>query len=274
MDIKKIIESTPDRVEAIKTALANSPTRPDYSNWMKALAIAFRPVDAMSEMDALACAMRMATLGMDPSPAAGHVNLIKRGGVYRLEEGYKFRLYLLHLAGWTTETHTVNKGEDCRIVVRGGRSEINHSYSLGQRDPEIEASYCITERVHGGKVQRFVALVDNNQLRRIKQTANAWAAGPEAMAKKAAVHRLRHTMPIEALGLSAAATSALAELDSSELDGVFMLPASPSAAAISSMSDFYALYDMTPDDIDAAEAEYPSIEDRKAFIKANFDLKQ
>lgn len=274
MNIKEIIQATPDRIEAIKTALANSPTCPDYGNWVKSLAIAFKTVTAMGELDAFACAMRMATLGMDPSPAAGHVYLINRGGAYRLEEGYKFRLYLLYLAGWTTETHTVNSGEDCRISVKGGRTEIDHVYSLGRREPEIQASYCITERLYKGKVQRFIALVDSNEMNRIRDVKNAWAKGPEAMAKKAAVHRLRHTMPIEALGLSAAATSALAELEASELDGVVMLPAAAKVDDISSMSDFYAAYDMTIDDIDAAERDYPFSDERKEFIKTNFDLKE
>ena len=269
-----MIEASADRVEAIKAALANSPSRPEYGSWIKSLYTAFKAVDGMSELDAYACALRIASLGMDPAPAAGHVNIIKRGGVWRLEEGYKFRLYLLHLAGWTTETHTVNKGENCRIVVRDGKTEIEHSYNLGMRDPEIQASYCITHRVHAGQVQRYLALVDNNQINRIRQTANAWAAGPEAMAKKAAVHRLRHTMPIEALGLSAAATTALAELDASELDALTMIPASPKVAEISSMSEFYKKYDMTVDDIDAAERDYPNADERRRFIESNFDLKR
>jgi recombinational DNA repair protein RecT len=274
MDIKSIITATPERIQAVKYALAASPTRPDFEAWLKALAIMFTPVQGMSDLDAVSAVMRMATLGMDPSPASGHVYLIKRGGAYKLEEGYKFRLHLLHLAGWTTETNTVNEGEDCKISVKGGMCVIDHTYSLGRRGEKIEASYAITERTVGGKVQRFVALVDNNQMDRIRDNKNAWEKGPEAMAKKAAIHRLRHTMPIEALGLSAAAASALAELDAAEIDGItFLPPSTPTVSDAVSMVEFYELYEMTLEDIEAAEADYPDPAERMEFIKNNFDLK-
>lgn len=282
MNIRALIEdsSRPEVSARLRDSLKESSSDQSFESFLTGLQLLFGPISAadLQPQEALRFAQTIATLGMNPHPAMGHVYIVKGKKGYVLYEGYKFRLYLLFRKGWSVYTQTVNEGEDCLIVYENDRLEIKHMINLGKRNPGVIASYAIAEKQTNGGVQRYIGFCDNNQLNRLMgQNKYPWELGPEAMAKKAAVHRLRHVMPIEALGLAPNAVEALEQIDpeSNEIlsnKGALTTAAAPETLA--DLNEFYSNFKISSIDIDRIENEMGGdVEAIKEYVERNFSRK-
>lgn len=255
MEIKPFLSKRPKLEEKLKLLAQQNDV--DYNTWLMWVEVLFESVQPEQCTEAMLerYLIYIAASGADPNPAAGHINLVPRkmrvaGGAFktmiRIEEGYKFILHLLSKAGFQVYTQVVKQGECCKVRTQGGQVEIEHEFDLASRDKVIVASYAIAQSINNPNL-RYVAVVDAQEMSRIKAEAiasdsMAWKKGPEAMAKKAAVHRIRHMLPLNTM---------LAILE----DDV-QLDAPDQKVTTSELNELYAKLGMSISEIEAIEAKF------------------